>query len=102
VINKSAWSVFLAFIILTVLVGGCTSALTTPPVILNSDWLITEKDLNGFTDDIGIYNWQREEDLPGDYRICRSFSGVSWSVSPNVAANCINHGVPPLLKKSSH
>lgn len=56
---------------------------------LSMDWLVTADDLNSFTADIGIIDWKSIEDTPGENRICRSFQGVSWSVSPNEGLNCI-------------
>jgi hypothetical protein len=52
--------------------------------------LVNASQLNLLTWDIGIIEWQAEgADLEWKNRLCRSFSGVSWSVSPNVAINCI-------------
>ena len=120
---------FLAVVLLAILVGGCAPALTpvpstftplptktpaptntsvptkTPtsepdkPVTLNPDWLVTEKDLNGFTADIGISDWQYTKDIPGNSRICRDFTGTSWSINPSLAENCINGGLPPTFEE---
>ena len=45
--------------------------------------------MNSFSTDIGIIEWKATEDTPGEKRICRSFQGVSWSVTPNEGLNCI-------------
>ena len=66
---------------------------TNTSLKLNPDWLVTETDLNGFTNDIGIIDWQVTEDIPGNFRICREIIGTSWSANPNLAANCINQVV---------
>ncbi len=58
-------------------------------VSLSLDWLVTAEELNSFSTDIGIIEWKATEDTPGEKRICRSFQGVSWSVSPNEGLNCI-------------
>jgi len=58
-------------------------------VSLTSDWLVTADELNSFSSDIGIVDWQLTEDTPGQNRICRSFHGSSWSASPNEGLNCI-------------
>ena len=56
---------------------------------LSLDWLVTAEELNSFSTDIGINEWKATEDTPGEKRICRSFQGVSWSVTPNEGLNCI-------------
>lgn len=56
---------------------------------LSLDWLVTAEELNSFSTDIGIIEWKATEDTPGEKRICRSFQGVSWSVTPNEGLNCI-------------
>ena len=54
------------------------------------DYLVTASQLNLLTEDFGIIGWEAEgADLEWQYRLCRSFLGVSWSISPNVAINCI-------------
>lgn len=54
------------------------------------DYLVTASQLNLLTEDLGIIEWEAEgADLEWQYRLCRSFLGVSWSISPNVAINCI-------------
>lgn len=58
-------------------------------VSLSLDWLVTAEELNSFSTDIGIIEWKATEDTPGEKRICRSFQGVSWSVTPNEGLNCI-------------
>ena len=58
-------------------------------VALSLDWLVTADELNSFSTDIGIVQWQPTQDTPGESRICRSFQGVSWSASPNEGLNCI-------------
>ena len=58
-------------------------------VSLSLDWLVTAEELNSFSTDIGITEWKATEDTPGEKRICRSFQGVSWSVTPNEGLNCI-------------
>ena len=104
--KKSIGSLFLVFFLLESWISGCTPATapitstsipskaavspTNTPLNLNPDWLITETDLNGFTNDIGIIDWQFTKDIPGNYRICRDFIGTSWSANPNLSENCIN------------
>lgn len=63
----------------------------------NVEWLITAEDLNKFSNDIGIVQWELDEELLGEFRICRFFSGVSWSVNPNAAMNCVNDVTPIIL-----
>ena len=58
-------------------------------VSLSLDWLVTAEELNSFSTEIGITEWKATEDTPGEKRICRSFQGVSWSVTPNEGLNCI-------------
>src|SRR3990172_5716427 len=58
-------------------------------VNLSLDWLITADELNSFSTDIGIIEWQLTQETPGENRVCRTFQGVSWSVSPNEGLNCI-------------
>jgi len=60
------------------------------PTSLKLEWLVTEKDISEFTNDIGIIEWKLNEELPGNNRICRYFAGTSWSVNPNSSGNCIN------------
>ena len=60
------------------------------PTSLKLEWLVTEKDISEFSDDIGIIEWELDEELPGNNRICRIFTGISWSASPNFSMNCIN------------
>ena len=57
-------------------------------------WLVDEKDLAGISNDIGIIQWELAEELPGQSRICRMFSGQSWSVNRNIAMNCVNSLTP--------
>lgn len=62
-------------------------ALSEP---FNIDYLVTASQLNLLTEDIGIVEWEAEgADLEWQYRLCRSFLGVSWSINPNIAINCI-------------
>ena len=56
---------------------------------LSMDWLVTADELNSFSADIGIVEWKSIQDTPGQNRICRTFQGASWSVSPNEGMNCI-------------
>jgi hypothetical protein len=58
-------------------------------VSLALDWLATPDELNSFSTDIGIVEWQTTQDSPGQNRICRTFQGSSWSASPNEGLNCI-------------
>lgn len=59
----------------------------------NLDYLVTAPQLNLLTEDIGIIEWQAYgEDLEWENRLCRTFVGVSWSISPNSAINCIFRG----------
>lgn len=53
------------------------------------DWLVTADELNSFSTDIGIVEWQLTQETPGENRICRTFQGASWSASPNEGLNCI-------------
>ena len=64
-------------------------AVSGGDVSLSLDWLVTAEELNSFSTEIGITEWKATEDTPGEKRICRSFQGVSWSVSPNEGLNCI-------------
>ena len=64
-------------------------AVSGGDVSLSLDWLVTAEELNSFSTDIGIIEWKATEDTPGENRICRSFQGVSWSVTPNEGLNCI-------------
>jgi hypothetical protein len=57
---------------------------------LNLEWLVTEKEINAFTNDIEIFEWKLDEELPGNNRICRIFAGTSWSANANFTMNCIN------------
>ena len=60
------------------------------PAGLNPDWLTTAAELEQFSGNIGIVQWQVTEDMPGQNRICRMFEGKSWSATPNGAMNCAN------------
>jgi hypothetical protein len=53
------------------------------------DQLVTVKDISSFSKDLGIVQWEMEDELVGEYRVCRTFRGQSWSVNRNLAANCI-------------
>jgi hypothetical protein len=66
------------------------------PTELDPDWLVTEEDINGFTDDIGIVQWKLEEELRGEFMVCRIFIGESWSANPNFSMNCVNSGTSGL------
>ena len=63
--------------------------LPSGEVNLSVDWLITADELNSFSTDIGIIEWQLTQETPGENRVCRIFQGVSWSASPNEGLNCI-------------
>jgi len=56
---------------------------------LSLNWLVTADELNSFSTDIGIVEWQQTQETPGENRICRTFQGASWSASPNEGLNCI-------------
>jgi hypothetical protein len=58
-------------------------------VSLSINWLATPKELNSFSTDIGIIDWETVQDTPGQNRICRTFQGTSWSAVPNEGLNCI-------------
>ena len=62
---------------------------TAGEISLSVDWLITADELNSFSTDIGVIEWQLTQETPGENRICRTFQGVSWSASPNEGLNCI-------------
>jgi hypothetical protein len=53
------------------------------------DQLVTVKDINSFSEDLGIIQWQIDDESAGEYRVCRVFRGQSWSINRNLAANCI-------------
>jgi hypothetical protein len=83
---------------LIVLVGGlaCSSpqAKSTPLdqkslMKAKLDQLVTVKDIARFSEPLGIIQWQMDEEFVGEYRVYRVFRGHSWSVSRNLAANCI-------------
>ncbi|MCB8984943.1 MAG: tetratricopeptide repeat protein [Ardenticatenaceae bacterium] len=68
-----------------------TPSISSEPFHL--DYLVTAPQLNLLTQDMGIIEWQVEgADLEWENRLCRTFLGVSWSISPNVAINCIFKG----------
>ncbi len=52
-------------------------------------WLVTASELDSLSTDLGIVQWELYETTPGQYRVCNTFSGTSWSVTPNQATNCI-------------
>ena len=85
--------------LITILLVGCGSTSTSiPPTVtftdLNPEWLVTEGEINEFTDEIGIIDWKLDEETVVDFKVCRSFNGMSWSANPNGAMNCI-HKIPP-------
>ena len=51
--------------------------------------LVTASQLSEFSDEIGIIEWEIKDESEWDYRLCRYIGGVSWSVSPNLAINCL-------------
>ena len=67
-----------------------TGDFSTTPL----DWLVTTEELNAFTNEIGILQWELQEELPGQSRVCRMFTGVSWSANPNMSMNCVNSVTP--------
>jgi hypothetical protein len=72
---------------------------TDTPAEINPAWLITDKDLNEFANEIGISNWELGEEQQGNFRICRNFFGTSLSANPNLASNCINRDIPPTFEE---
>ncbi len=69
------------------------STTAVPPRVddtLKPEWLITADDLNSFSDDTDIVEWEAEgEDTLWNTRVCRNHLGWSWSTSQNLAINCI-------------
>jgi hypothetical protein len=53
------------------------------------DQLITLEDITTFSETLGIVGWSLDDEIIGEYRVCRMFRGKSWSVSTNLAVNCI-------------
>ncbi|MBE2225127.1 MAG: tetratricopeptide repeat protein, partial [Anaerolineae bacterium] len=70
-----------------------TATATKPPALaepFNLDYLVNASQLNLLTEDIGIIEWEAEgADLEWENRLCRTFLGISWSINPNIAINCI-------------
>ena len=57
---------------------------------LNPDWLITADDLNTFSDEIEIVEWEAAgDDVLWNTRVCRNHLGWSWSANQNLAINCV-------------
>lgn len=67
-----------------------TSGLSAPSM----DALATAQDLNTLSAPIFITNWELAGETPGEHRICREFTGVSESATPNVHLNCIYNAAP--------
>lgn len=53
------------------------------------DQLITLEDITMLSESLGIIQWQLDDEIAGEYRVCRVFRGQSWSINRNMAANCI-------------
>jgi hypothetical protein len=92
--NKSIQSVFLAFVVFMVLLSACTPTSTSIPVNgnqknLSPKWLVTADEINSFSKDIGVIQWELIDESAGEYSIRNSFKGTSWSSSPNEALNII-------------
>ena len=53
------------------------------------DRLVTASELDSFTEGLEIFAWEMDNKVEWEYRLCRSFLGASWSISPNIAVNCV-------------
>lgn len=53
------------------------------------DRLVTASELDSFTKELEIIAWEMDNKVEWEYRLCRSFLGASWSISPNIAYNCV-------------
>lgn len=51
--------------------------------------LVTVNDVAELSKDLGILLWTLDEEFVGEYRVCRTFYGQSWSINRNLSANCI-------------
>lgn len=60
-----------------------------PINLLDPAQLITAEDLNAITEELGIVEWQMDEEVLWEYRVCHNFTGASWSINPNHAINCV-------------
>lgn len=67
-----------------------TQASDSPAREFSVDLLVNAKDISGFSDDIGIVQWELDDEMLGEFALCRMFTGQSQSVSPNTAMNCVN------------
>ena len=63
---------------------------------LSLDWPVTAEELNSFSEDIGITDWELLDTKQSEFRACHIFEGQSWSSSKNQAYNCIFKSNPDL------
>lgn len=80
-------AIFLVFVLLA-------PACARPAAEIDPGWLVSADDLNRLPEDISIIEWELAEEIPGEFRICRVFTGISWSISPNVSQNCVRSVYP--------
>lgn len=105
--SKRGWLIAGVFILacccLTVISAGAAGIFfyLMPPATESSDLsapsmnaLVTTQDLNDLSAPIYIINWELAGETPGENRICREFTGVSESATPNVHLNCIYNAAP--------
>ena len=99
IMNKSIRSAFLAFVVFMVLLSGCSPASTPIPADgnknnLSAKWLVSADEINSFSKDIGVIQWELVDELAGENAIHHTFKGVSWSSNPNEALNRITKIYP--------
>lgn len=51
--------------------------------------LASAEEMNAASEAVGIVAWELVNETPGENRVCHTFRGQSWSVTPNEATNCI-------------
>lgn len=74
--------------------GKSIETAVIPTESWGESWLLTANDMNKLFADNGIIDWTVDDEMVGENRMFRIFSGVSWSVNPNFAANGIYRTEP--------
>lgn len=61
---------------------------------LSLEWLVTADEINSFSKDIGVVQWELVDQFSGENAVRHTFKGTSWSSNPNEALNSINKIFP--------
>lgn len=71
-----------------------TRTPTPEPQYVSLEWLLTEDEMAAPAERLGIIEVRQFDESPGNYRVCRTHLGISWSVSENVLFHCVFVAAP--------